>query len=173
MISIWGIFFTERMKNNWLLKLWFLKTSEAPLIQFSKLDNFLYVCWFLGKNLSNFVPPVWKLHNPYCHSLIGVYRGMEGSCAITRRPKEVVRLHKILNLPYFLFMFRQYDTFINVIVYNVTKPWYSLEQPRACVFLQRQIAQHSCQSHCRARLLEGKHMSQPLDCAHVLCVLLM
>ena len=24
----------------------------------------LWVCWFLGKNHSNFVSPVWKLHNP-------------------------------------------------------------------------------------------------------------
>ena len=40
----------------------------SPLTQFSKLNNFLWVCWFLGKNLSNFVPPVWKLHYPYCHS---------------------------------------------------------------------------------------------------------
>ena len=32
----------------------------------SKFNNFLWVCWFRGKNLSNFVPPVWKLHNPYC-----------------------------------------------------------------------------------------------------------
>ena len=38
------------------------------LTQFSKFNNCLWVCWFLGKNLSNFVPPVWKLHNPYCHS---------------------------------------------------------------------------------------------------------
>lgn len=26
-----------------------------------------------GKNLSNFVPPVWKLHNPYCHIRHGSY----------------------------------------------------------------------------------------------------
>ena len=39
-----------------------------PLTQFSKFDNFLWVRWFLGKNLPNFVPPVWKVHNPYCHS---------------------------------------------------------------------------------------------------------
>ena len=39
------------------------------IIQFSKFNNFLWVCWFLGKNRSNFVPPVWKLHNRYCHSL--------------------------------------------------------------------------------------------------------
>ena len=42
---------------------------DSSLVQFSKFNNFLWVCWFLGKNLSNFVSPVWKLHNPYCHSL--------------------------------------------------------------------------------------------------------
>ena len=40
----------------------------SPLTQFSKFNDFLWVCWFLGKNLSNFIPPVWKLHNPYCHN---------------------------------------------------------------------------------------------------------
>ena len=25
------------------------------------------IWWFLFKTLSNFVPPAWKLHNPYCH----------------------------------------------------------------------------------------------------------
>jgi hypothetical protein len=39
-----------------------------PLIQFSKFNNFLWVCWFLGKNLSNYVPPTWKLNNLYYHS---------------------------------------------------------------------------------------------------------
>ena len=38
------------------------------LIQFSKFNNFLWGCCFLGKNLSNFVPPSWKLHNLYCHT---------------------------------------------------------------------------------------------------------
>ena len=33
------------------------------------MNNFLWVCWFLDKNIFNFVPPVWKLHNPYCHKL--------------------------------------------------------------------------------------------------------
>ena len=28
-----------------------------PLIQFSKFNNFLWVCWFIGKNLSNLYPP--------------------------------------------------------------------------------------------------------------------
>ena len=43
----------------------------SPLTQFSKFNNFLWVCWFLSKNLSNFLPPVWKLHYPYCHNLHG------------------------------------------------------------------------------------------------------
>ena len=25
-------------------------------------------CWFLCKNLTNFVPMAWKLQNPYCHN---------------------------------------------------------------------------------------------------------
>ena len=46
----------------------FWKLLRPPLIQSSKFNNFLWGCWFLGKNLSNFQPPVWKLHNPYCHT---------------------------------------------------------------------------------------------------------
>ena len=38
------------------------------LHQFSKFNNFLWICWFLCKNLSNFVPPAWKLDNPYYHT---------------------------------------------------------------------------------------------------------
>ena len=30
----------------------------------------ILVCWFLGKNISNFVPPAWKLNNPYYHNLL-------------------------------------------------------------------------------------------------------
>ena len=40
-----------------------------PLSQFSKFKNFLWVCCFLGKNLSNFVTSIWKLHNPYWHNI--------------------------------------------------------------------------------------------------------
>ena len=36
-------------------------------IQLQWFNNFLWVCCFLGKNLSNFIPPVWKLYYPYCH----------------------------------------------------------------------------------------------------------
>ena len=40
----------------------------SPLVQLSEFNDFLWVCWFLCKNLSNFVYPVWKFHNPYCHN---------------------------------------------------------------------------------------------------------
>ena len=62
-------------KNNGGMKYSTLKTVifasywGSPLVQFSKLKNFLWACWFLCKNLSNFVPLPWKLHNPYCHNL--------------------------------------------------------------------------------------------------------
>ena len=51
-------------------------------IQFSKFNNFLWVCWFLCKNLSNFVYPIWKLHNPYCHNIQSSF--LERKCASTR-----------------------------------------------------------------------------------------
>ena len=52
-----------------LLKWWSIFDS-SPLIQNSKFNNFLWVRLFLCKNLSNFVPPTWKLHNPYYHSTL-------------------------------------------------------------------------------------------------------
>ena len=41
----------------------------SPPVQFSKFNNFLWACWSLCKNLSNFVPLPWKIHNPYCHNV--------------------------------------------------------------------------------------------------------
>ena len=77
------IFFNEKKiekdsDNFWYRKLTlkvgrlsdFALFDTSPLVQFSKFKNFLLVCWFLGKHLSNFVPPVWKLHNPYCHTVL-------------------------------------------------------------------------------------------------------
>ena len=76
------IFFNEKKiekdsDNFWYRKLTlkvkrlgdFALFDTSPLTQFSKFNNFLWVCWFLGKNLSNFVPPVWKLHNLYCQTV--------------------------------------------------------------------------------------------------------
>ena len=66
------IFFWED-ENNWLLKLWFYKTSEAPtnqnsMIFFEYVDS-MAIFFF------TFVPTVWKLHHPFCHS-IDVYTEM-------------------------------------------------------------------------------------------------
>ena len=54
--------------KNWLWKSNFGTSDSSPSIQNSKFNHFLLLSWFLGKNLSNFVFPIWKLHNPYCHS---------------------------------------------------------------------------------------------------------
>ena len=43
--------------------------DASSLHQFSKFNDFLWVRWFLGKNLPNFVPPFWKLDNRYYHTL--------------------------------------------------------------------------------------------------------
>ena len=51
-------------KNSDFCKL--LRLPISPILKIQKY--FLRVCWFLCKNLSNFVPLAWKLHNPYCHS---------------------------------------------------------------------------------------------------------
>ena len=44
--------------------LYFLKRcpifDSVPLNQVSKFNHFLWVCWFSGKNLFNFVSPAWK-----------------------------------------------------------------------------------------------------------------
>ena len=42
---------------------------SSPWHQFSKFNHFLWLCWFWGKNLSNFVLLAIKLDNPYCHNV--------------------------------------------------------------------------------------------------------
>ena len=67
------IFFNEKKMRkiqiifdieNWLWKSNFGQNfgtfDTSPLTQFSKFNNFLWECWFLGKNISNFVPPAWN-----------------------------------------------------------------------------------------------------------------
>ena len=58
---------TSIFKSLGFLK-WCPIFDTSPLTQFSKFNYFLWVCWFLGKNISDFVPPVWKFHNSYCHN---------------------------------------------------------------------------------------------------------
>ena len=55
------------MKYSTLKTVIFARYWGYPLVQFSKFKNFLWGCWFLCKNLSNFVSLPWKFHNPYCH----------------------------------------------------------------------------------------------------------
>ena len=43
--------------------------DASPLHQFSKFNNFLCVCSFVSKNLSNLYPPTRKLDNLYYHIL--------------------------------------------------------------------------------------------------------
>ena len=62
------VFFNEKKKWERFESQILVLFDTSPSFQFSKFNNFLWVCWFLGKNLSNFVSPAWKLHNPYCHS---------------------------------------------------------------------------------------------------------
>ena len=56
------------MKYSTLKTVIFASYWGSPLVQFSKFKKFLWVCWFLCKNLSNFVSLPWKFHNPYCHT---------------------------------------------------------------------------------------------------------
>ena len=59
---------TSIFKSLYFLK-WCPIFDTSPLTQFWKFNNFLWVCWFLAKNLSNFLPTIWKLHNLYCYSM--------------------------------------------------------------------------------------------------------
>ena len=69
------VFFNEKMRKIQMIfdiENWLWKSNFGTFWQLAinpKLNNFLWVCWFLSKNLSNFVSPIWKLQNPYCHTL--------------------------------------------------------------------------------------------------------
>ena len=56
--------------NFWitLLLKWCPIFDSSPLHQFSKFNNFHWVCWFVGKTISIFLSPDLKLHNRYCHN---------------------------------------------------------------------------------------------------------
>ena len=48
---------------------WHLPINPILNSQFSKFNNFLLACWFLGNHLSNFVSLDLKLYNRYCHNV--------------------------------------------------------------------------------------------------------
>ena len=52
----WYFSITSILKSLYFLK-WRPIFDTSPLTQIAKFKNFLLVCWFLGKNLSNFVYP--------------------------------------------------------------------------------------------------------------------
>ena len=66
----WHFLITSIFRSLYFLK-WCPVFDSSPLHQFSKLDYFLCACWFLGKNLSNFVSLSWRLDNPYYHTTHG------------------------------------------------------------------------------------------------------
>jgi hypothetical protein len=63
----WHFLITSIFKFTLLLK-WYPIFDSSPQNQFSKFNNFVCVCWFSGKNLSDFITPAWKLDNPYYHN---------------------------------------------------------------------------------------------------------
>ena len=46
----------------------FIHVKSGQNVATKFCQKLLYCDSTLGKNLSNFVPLVWKLHNPYCHN---------------------------------------------------------------------------------------------------------
>ena len=59
--------FRNTFLNHFIFLKWCPIFDSSPLLQFSKFNDFLCECWFLAKNLSNFVPLPWKRYNRYCH----------------------------------------------------------------------------------------------------------
>ena len=64
---LWLAYLIKSAFKSYFLK-WCPTFDISALHQFSKFNNFLWVCWFLGKNIFNFVSPTLKLDNPYWHS---------------------------------------------------------------------------------------------------------
>ena len=62
MISIWGILLL-RIWNKLTFKTLIFENFWGP--HYSNSQNSIIST---GTNLSNFVAPIWKLHNPYCHN---------------------------------------------------------------------------------------------------------
>ena len=70
---------SKNVNSNTVLLNWYssmkIKLRKIPMIfdienwlWESKFNNFLWVCWFYGKNLYDFVSPDLKLHNRYCRN---------------------------------------------------------------------------------------------------------
>ena len=63
----WHFLITSIFELIYFTLKWCPIFDSSLLHQFSKFNNFLWVCWFLGKNLSNFVSLSWKINNWHYH----------------------------------------------------------------------------------------------------------
>ena len=111
------------------------------LIHWQNTIIFFWVCWFLAKNLSDFVSFLWKLINPYCHSddtackregnlnldalMPGIYAPAKNINKKKNRKKEKEKKCKIhivfffVNLMETCFEKHRYESF-----HKTTKKWY-------------------------------------------------
>ena len=73
----------------------FWKLLRPPLIQFSKFNNFPWGCWFLGNNISNFVPP---FENSTTHiAILKILKDISGNRWLNHQLTQC-RLLKIFNI---------------------------------------------------------------------------
>ena len=82
-------FMHEKSKYPTLELLIFASYWGSLLVQFSKLNDFLWVCWFLCKIFSNLVYPIWKLHKPYCNNFLSVLYGIVHFFVPPRRMQQL------------------------------------------------------------------------------------
>ena len=108
------IFFNEKKiekdsDNFWYRKLTlkvkrlgdFALFNTSPLTRFSKFNSFLWVCWFLGKNLSN------PAHLPHFCSRWAILAGLSGFCFFNtivwcKKTDTHLLLHTVANVYPFL-----------------------------------------------------------------------
>ena len=67
----WHTLITLIFKSLYFLK-WCPIFDTSPLTQFPKFNNFFWVCWFLGKLFSNFIPPLPRENSTTRISILGL-----------------------------------------------------------------------------------------------------
>ena len=71
--AFWDFLNKSPMKKSVCSKNKLIFVGSAQHYSISKISkSFLWICSLLGENLSNFVSPDLKLHNPYCHTNIAI-----------------------------------------------------------------------------------------------------
>ena len=79
------------------------KKCAPKLVSFDekKMRKIRMIFDFLGKNLSKFVSPVWKLHNPYCHNV-------DPNCQTTSPPLLVTMVFKSFTILWYTYVLIQF-----------------------------------------------------------------